>query len=73
MSTRWLLEDQEFAAMANRNAMNRGEGGTHCGGSRSFQRFFAKLVWIYMEQPSFISCHVSLLDMHNISFRDVGG
>ena len=58
---RWLKEDAEFAAMAMRNADNRGDGGTHCGGNRSFERFMAKLVCIYMEQPSFISCHVSYL------------
>ena len=47
--------------MARRNAKNRGEGGTHCGGNRSFQRFFEDLVCISMEQPLFIFCHVSYL------------
>ena len=69
---RWLKEDAEFAAVAMRNADNRGDGGTHCGGNRSFERFMAKLVCIYMEQTLiyFLSCF--LLD-HNISFCDVGG
>ena len=61
VKTRWLLEDQEFAAVARRNAKNRGEGGTHRGGNRSFQRFFEDLVCISMEQVLVIFCHVSYL------------
>ena len=60
--TRWLKEDEDFAAVAERNAKNRGEGGTHRGGSRNFQRFFDDLVCISMEQPLLvIFCHVSYL------------
>ncbi|XP_071684909.1 uncharacterized protein [Lolium perenne] len=29
--TRWLKMDEDFAAVARRNAENRGDGGTHCG------------------------------------------
>ena len=55
------MEDQEFAAVARRNTENRGDGGTHYARNRSFERFIGKLVCIYMEQPSFISRHVSYL------------
>ena len=44
--------------VAKRNAINRGDGGTHCAGSRNFERFKAKLVCIYMERPAFNSRHV---------------
>ena len=56
--TRWLKEDEEFAAVARRKAENRGGGGTHCTGKRSFERFKGKMVCIYMELPAFISPHV---------------
>lgn len=57
--TRWLREDEEFAAVARRNAENRGDGGTHCAGNRSFDRFKGKIVCIYIERPAFISRDVS--------------
>ena len=55
---RWLREDEEFTAVARRNAENRGDGGTHCAGNLSFGRYKGKMVCISMERPAFISRHV---------------
>ncbi|XP_071678229.1 uncharacterized protein [Lolium perenne] len=52
--TRWLKMDEDFAAVARRNAENRGDGGTHCGGNLSYERYKGKTVF----------------GTHNISFRD---
>jgi hypothetical protein len=46
---RWLRTDEEFAAVSMQNLDNRGDGGTHCVGNRSFDRFKGKMVCIYME------------------------
>jgi hypothetical protein len=46
---RWLRVDEEFAAMSMRNSENRGDGGTHRVGNRSFDRFKGKKVCTYME------------------------
>lgn len=54
--TRWLRENDEFAAVARRNSENRGDGGTHCAGNRSYQRFKGKLVCVYID--SFVFRHV---------------
>ncbi|XP_071683790.1 uncharacterized protein [Lolium perenne] len=40
--TRWLKMDEDFAAVARRNAENRGDGGTHCGGNLSYERYKGK-------------------------------
>ena len=48
-----LKEDRDFAARAEQNATNRGHDGTHCAGSRNFERFKAMMVCIYMERPAF--------------------
>ncbi|XP_071679320.1 uncharacterized protein [Lolium perenne] len=42
--TRWLKMDEDFAAVARRNAENRGDGGTHCGGNLSYERYKGKTV-----------------------------
>ncbi|XP_071680701.1 uncharacterized protein [Lolium perenne] len=34
--------DEDFAAVARRNAENRGDGGTHCGGNLSYERYKGK-------------------------------
>ena len=47
IKTRWLREDEEFAAVSRRNAENRGDGGTHCAGNRSYDRFKEKMVCIH--------------------------
>ena len=54
--TRWLKEDEQFAAVARRNAENRGDDGTHCAGNRIFYRFKGKMVCIYID--AFIFSHV---------------
>ncbi|KAK1621138.1 hypothetical protein QYE76_026655 [Lolium multiflorum] len=41
--TRWLKMDEDFAAVARRNAENRGDGGTHCGGNLSYERYKGKM------------------------------
>ena len=56
---RWLGEDADFNAVSERNKANRGTGGTHSAGSLSTGRYKDKMVHIYMEQPAFISPHVS--------------
>ena len=56
VKTRWLREDEEFAAMARRNAENRGNDGTHYAGNRSYTRFKGKMVCIYID--AFIFRHV---------------
>jgi hypothetical protein len=43
-STRWLKEDEKFAAVAERNANNRGHDGTHRAGNRTEERYMEKLV-----------------------------
>ncbi|KAK1631130.1 hypothetical protein QYE76_005445 [Lolium multiflorum] len=40
--TRWLKMDEDFAAVARWNAENRGDGGTHCGGNLSYERYKGK-------------------------------
>ena len=57
--TRWLRQDEEFAAVSRRNMENRGTGGTHCAGNRDYNRYKGKVVCIYMERPAFISRHVT--------------
>jgi hypothetical protein len=49
VSMRWLRADEEFAAVSMRNSENRGDGGTHRAGNRSFDRFKGKMVCAYME------------------------
>ena len=46
---RWLKGDEKFAAVADRNASNRGHGGTHRAGNRSTERYMEKLVCTYIE------------------------
>ena len=52
--------DQEFIARSMQNKRNRGHGGTHVQGNRSFDRFKE-----YKVQPPSISRHVPFV-MHNI-------
>ena len=47
IKTRWLRDDEEFAAVSRRNAENRGNGGTHCAGNRSYDHFKEKMVCIH--------------------------
>ena len=56
---RWLGLDPDFNAVSKRNKKNRGSKGTHRAGSRNHDCFKEKMVYIYMEQPAFISPHVS--------------
>ena len=56
VTRRWFREDEEFAAVARRNAANRGDGGTHCAGNRSYTRYKEKIVCIYID--AFIFRHV---------------
>jgi hypothetical protein len=56
---RWLGQDPDFEAVSQRNKQNRGREGTHSGGSRNHGNFKENMVYIYMEQPAFISPHVT--------------
>ena len=67
--TKWLKEDEEFAAVARRNAENRGDGGTHCAGNRSYTRFKGKMVLLHTH----LFFVMLLLHTHDIYFRDAGG
>ena len=58
LAKRWVGEDPDFNAVSMRNKANRGHEGTHSAGNRNHDRYKEHVVYIYMEQPSFISCHV---------------
>lgn len=58
LASRWIGEDPDFEAVSKRNKKNRGSMGTHSAGSRNHGLFKKHLVYIYMEQPSFISHNV---------------
>ena len=55
---RWVGEDEEFRAVSEWNKKNHGKEETHGGGNRNLDRFKENMVYIYMEQPAFISPHV---------------
>jgi hypothetical protein len=57
LTARWRGEDEEWNALSERNKANRGSGGTHRAGNLGSERYKAKLVYTYMEQPAFISPH----------------
>jgi hypothetical protein len=57
LTARWRGEDEEWNAVSERNKANRGSGGTHRAGNLGSERYKARLVYTYMEQPAFIFPH----------------
>nr|XP_051229915.1 uncharacterized protein LOC127347807 [Lolium perenne] len=60
--TRWLKMDEDFAAVARRNAENRGDGGTHRGGNLGYERYKGKT-------PDFEAAYVVAHQEYQVAFN----